>query len=49
VTALSNEIGEDPVFLPLLQVFDLGGSQFCTSQAALTQDGNHCVISLAAK
>jgi hypothetical protein len=49
VTALSNEIGEDPVFLPLLQVFDLGGSQFCTPQAALTQDGNHCVISLAAK
>jgi hypothetical protein len=49
VTTLPDEISEYPVFFPLLQVFDLGGGQFRTSQAAAKEDGRHCVVSLTAE
>jgi hypothetical protein len=49
VTTLPNQVGKDRVFFPLLQIFDLGGSQFGPPQTAPKEDANHGVVSLAAE
>jgi hypothetical protein len=47
--ALANKIGNDPVLLPLLDIFNSQRRPFGAPQTATQENGEHGVISLAAK
>jgi len=49
MAALANKIGNDPVLLPLLDIFNSQRRQFGSPQAAAQQDGECGVVSLSAK
>ena len=49
MVTLANEIGNDPVLLPLLDIFDSQCSQFRATQTSAQQNGERCVVSFAAK
>jgi hypothetical protein len=49
MAALANEIGDHPVLLPLLDVFDFQSRQFCAAQATAQENGECGVVPLSAK
>src|ERR1035438_2653525 len=49
MAALANKIGNHPVLLPLLDVFNSQGRQFRATQAAPQENGECRVVSLTAK
>jgi hypothetical protein len=49
VAALANKIGDDPVLLSLLDIFNSQRRQFSAPQAASQENGERSVISLASK
>ena len=49
MAALASKIGNDPVLLPLLDIFNSQRRQFGAPQAAAQENGERGVVSLAAK
>jgi hypothetical protein len=49
MAALANKIGNDPVLLPLLDIFNSQRSQFSAPQTAAQENGERGVVSFTAK
>jgi hypothetical protein len=49
MAALANEVGNHPVLLPLLNIFNSQRRQFGAPQAAAQKDGECGIVSLSAK